>query len=650
MEYYNNTLTIEASWLIDEGILSKPNYDALVSRNNLNVVRRGCRNTTALIAYDSMPERFKRQVCEKVGDPYKVVSVNQIQERIKHNAETSYFFENYKLEDGRFLPVETRREYYNNSIVLDAIHEMISDKRAKSATFGSRAQRAWEKISEGVQEIDRCKYTHSLPANPRRLEDKYKRYLKEGKESLIHRNFLNKNSIKIEEGEKESLLEMLINDPRCLDNAQVARLYNMMAEQMKWKKITAATVAVWRDKLDMMVYARRRGVTDFRNNKTMQVKRSAPTYPLYFWTMDGWDVELMYQESEKGCTTYHNRPTVVVVLDACCKYPIGYAIGTHETPELIQEALRDAAKHTEILFGQMYRTNQLQSDRYSVKKLTPLYEGMADKFTPARAKNAKAKIIEPYFHSINKTYCQMQVNWSGFGITSNKSNQPNSEFLNKYKRDFPDFSGVCKQVASIMEKERSAKIDQYMSLWDQMPSEHKILLTYDSYLMLFGSTTGNKNILQGNGLKITINGTKHDYDCFDLDFRNHASTRWEVRYDPKDLRHVLAVNDDESLRFMLEEKYIQPMALIERKPGDYEQLQRVSDFNAQLEERVSEHVALAANKTKELIQGVREIDATLSKLMITDSTGQHKDRRNKKRVSPTQEAIFETEEDIYKDY
>ena len=170
-------------------------------------------------------------------------------------------------------------------------------------------------------------------------------------------------SIKIEEGEKESLLEMLINDPRCLDNAQVARLYNMMAEQMKWKKITAATVAVWRDKLDMMVYARRRGVTDFRNNKTMQVKRSAPTYPLYFWTMDGWDVELMYQESEKGCTTYHNRPTVVVVLDACCKYPIGYAIGTHETPELIQEALRDAAKHTEILFGQMYRTNQLQSDR-----------------------------------------------------------------------------------------------------------------------------------------------------------------------------------------------------------------------------------------------------------------------------------------------
>ena len=38
-------------------------------------------------------------------------------------------------------------------------------------------------------------------------------------------------------------------------------------------------------------------------------------------------------------TTYTNRITMVVVLDACCKYPIGYAIGLHESPALIREAL-----------------------------------------------------------------------------------------------------------------------------------------------------------------------------------------------------------------------------------------------------------------------------------------------------------------------
>ena len=658
MEYYKNTLAIPATWLIDEGIISKPNYKQLCYKKQLQVVRRGCLNTPALVDYESMPERFKQEIHRKIGDPRKAVRVNMIEERITQSAEASDFYEQYKLEDGRFLPKSTRYEYYTNAIILDAIHKIIVDKRSRRRAMGSKTTRAWEQISEGVQDIDRSKYPHTLPANPRRLEDKYRMYRKEGYESLIHKNFLNKNSIKIDDEEKQSMLEMLISDPRNLDNAQVARLYNMIAEQMQWKKITASTVALWRDKLDSMLYARRRGATEFRNNKTMQVKRSAPTYPLYYWTMDGWDVELMYQKTEDGRTSYHHRPTVVVVLDACCKYPVGYAVGTHETPELIQAALRDAAKHTESLFGQMYKTNQLQSDRYAVKKMTPIYEGMADKFTPARAKNAKAKIIEPYFRFINKTYCQMAINWSGFGITSDKNNQPNSEFLNKYKKDFPDFEGVCRQVCQIMEKERASKIDQYMALWEEMPTENKILLPYDSYLMLFGATTGHKNILQGSGLKITIGGQKRDYDCFDHDFRNYASTRWEIRYDPQDLHKVLAVNEDETLRFVLEEKYIQPMALIERKDGDYEQLQRINQYNEQYEERVSNHIAIAAENTKALMGKVTEIDATLGKLMITDSTGQHKNRRNDNRAlapkksEQIKDAIFETEieEDIFNDY
>ena len=55
---------------------------------------------------------------------------------------------------------------------------------------------------------------------------------------------------------------------------------------------------------------------------------------------------------------------------------------------------------------------------------------------------------------------------------------------------------------------------------------------------------------------------------------------------------------------------------------------------------------------------VPEIDATLGKLMITDSTGQHKNRRNDNRAlapkksEQIKDAIFETEieEDIFNDY
>jgi len=649
MTLYNNTLAVEANWLFEEEIMTVSNYKQLSARGNLNILRRGCLNTPALVAYDSMPERFKKTIVVKLNNknPYDVVKTNLIESYIQHSVKLEDFFDTYKLSDGRRLPKETRREYYINAIILEAIGKLLENKRAKRASMGKRLKINWAELSEGIQELDRSRYPHTLPSNDRRLEDKYRRYKSEGEQSLIHKNFLNINAAKVDNEIKESVMTELLADPRNLDNSQVATLYNLMAAQMGWQKITPSTVAVWRDKYDLQIYAGRRGSVALSNTKAMQVKRSAPTFPLYYWTMDGWDAELLYQKTENGTTTYHHRPTVVVVLDACLKYPVGYAVGTHETPELIQQALRNAAKHTAELFGKMYRTQQLQSDHYAIKKLTPYYEGMAEKVTPARVKNAKAKVVEPYFGGINKRYCQLLPNWSGFGITSDKEKQPNVEFLNKYKANFPDFAGVCKQIDMIIERERTCdgKQERFLALWAQMPAEHKVELTYENYLLLFGETTGFKNRLEGSGLNITIRGLKRHYDCFDLSFREHSSTAWEVRYDPDDLTKVLAVNESETLRYILEEKYIQPMALRERKEGDSEQLQRVRNYNKELEQSIIDFRA----KNAETIQGATlelpEFADTLKKLLITDSAGQHKDNRNHTRMLRQAEKLNEKYEE-----
>ncbi|HHT9079692.1 TPA: hypothetical protein ACT5CJ_002484, partial [Flavobacterium psychrophilum] len=70
------------------------------------------------------------------------------------------------------------------------------------------------------------------------------------------------------------------------------------------------------------------------------------------------------------------------------KYPIGYAIGSHESPELIKEAMRNAINHTAELFGQRFNPRQLQSDNYQSKTLTPVYEACTKYYTPAKVKNA----------------------------------------------------------------------------------------------------------------------------------------------------------------------------------------------------------------------------------------------------------------------
>ncbi len=641
MQYFNNNLAIEANWLIVNEVVSKSNYDKLAKRGHLNVVRRGCLNTPALVDYESMPERFKRKIVLLCGgSPYDLVKTNQLEARIQASAEAAHYFDSYKLADGRFLPPETRREYYANAIVLEAITRMITDKKAKRSALGHKTSGYWEVIADAVMQLDRKKYPHTLPGNGRRLKERWSRYRAEGYESLIHRNFLNTNAAKVDDEVKESLLMELLADPRNLDNAQVVRMYNLIAERLMWKRITTRTVAVWRDKMELVTYAGRRGSVAFSNRKGMQVKRSAPSCPLYYLTLDGWEAELLYQRTETNkktgysVTTYHHRPVVVVILDACCKYPLGFAVGTHETPELIKEALRDAARHTRELFtspsalsqgeGTMYRAHQIQSDHYAMKKLAPFYEVLGDKYTPARAKNAKAKIIEPYFNYLNKTYCQMQPNWSGFGITSNKDKQPNVEYLNKYKKDFPDFDGVCAQVAQMMWREREAKREDYLKAWANTPEADKIPLTYENYLFHFGEKTQHRILLQGSGLHPTINGIRRAYDCFDITFREHAGVRWEVRYDPQDLSHILAVSEDETLRYVLEEKYVQPMALKERKPGDSDELQRVRNYNKALDESITERRARSAENVDGIREMLNEVNM-LHRLMITDSRGQHKD-------------------------
>jgi hypothetical protein len=194
-------------------------------------------------------------------------------------------------------------------------------------------------------------------------------------------------------------------------------------------------------------------------------------------------------------------------------------------------------------------------------------------------------------------------------------------------------------VIEKLEIERALKIDEYMAKWEATPADDKVILAADRYLMNFGKVlsndkTGKKTtvMLQDNGLKVTIDGFKREYDCFDVTMRDHYSVQWEIRYDPTDLSKVMAVNADETLRYMLEEKYVQPMALKDRKQGDSGQLQKVKEFNQFQKDRNAEFYQKQYDNLVEIMPVMRELD-TLQKLMICDSHGQHKDRRNDGRTS-----------------
>jgi hypothetical protein len=671
-ETYNNQIGVRLSFVVAEGhrrfkvhkhSLQAISYDAYEKRakRNENFRLREGKGTgnEALLRWESLPHDWQHRLLEKFGDPKKLLEKCLLEDYYGPDAKAVKFYSGHKLPDGTPLKPKKQIEYCINAAVLNAVIALKANRTSKCRSMGITGGNVWDVLGHQL-ELFREKTDHTLKAPS--LRRTVRNYLNQGYKALISGKEGNQNTARIKDERQFALIEELLKKHNNFNDEQIREKYNEIASLMEWKLIeTAGTIANYRKKLDLHTYSGRRGETNFDNTRAMQNKRKAPSFPLYYWTMDGWDVELLYQRTaidEKGNsnTTYHNRLTAVVVLDPCCKYPVGYAIGTHETPALIKEALRNAANHTGELFGNRYKPLQLQTDNYAIKTLKPLYEAITSHFTPARVKNAKAKVVEPYFGQINRKYCQALPNWSGFGVTGKKENQPNADYLNKIRHQFPDEAGCRAQIEHLIWRERAEKQAEYVAKWQKMPEENRLPLSQEEYLYLFGETHAYTNRLNGNGFTPTLLGQERCYDSFDMRFRELLHVDWAVKYDPADLSRVLVVNAEtkgkgkeldrlvDTQRFLLEDKYLQPMALVERTEGDAAALQRVNNYNEHLKEQIVERGNQNRQVLEELFGENPQLNGTLTKLILTDSSGQHKNQRNATRAVEAGQSLIIKEE------
>ena len=656
-QYYDNKLGIKLKYLRSDGdkhtdSLCIAPYRTLKKRLDSATrcetqLRGGCFNTDALVLFSSLDQATKDKITIKWGHPKTEIKKNFFAEHYFSDRAAADFYLAFNYgDDSKKLDLKFVEQYTYNASVLNTVLEVKTNRKAYIKAQGVLNVDIWQSLSNDVNGFRDV--AHNLPTNKDALRRKVVQYQKEGYGCLISGKHTTQNAIKVKTNEQMALLDELIAKHNNMDNSQIANIYNMVAQRIQWPTITAQTVANRKAKSYLVTYAARNSSTALSNKILMQNKRSAPSTPMLYWTLDGWDAELMYQKTttdKKGysTTTYHSRLTMVVVLDPFNKYPVGYAIGTHETPELIKEAMRSAIIHTKELFGSYFKPYQLQSDNYAIKALTPMYEACTKHFTPAKVKNAKSKVIEPYFGYINKKYCQMFDNWSGFGVKSSSKIQPNSEFLNKIRHTFPDEMGCRAQLETVIAAERTAKLNAYFEKWSDVSDDKRLPMPTENFLMARGEKTGYTNQLTGEGIRMKIAGTPVYYDNYEINFRRLHNVDWQVAYNPHNLNEALAISPKGDYRFMLEQKHIQPMALAERTEADTLQLARVADYNKQtttyvIEERKQNHQVLQALWENPLLND------TLAKHLLVDSTGQHKNVKSNERLAANSNKVLQQQE------
>ena len=664
----NGRVGITREWMIQQGIVSGETIKKREQRRTVVALTRGGRGVAKVYEYKSLPEDMKRAIDARLN-VYASAKKNVLEQYIEHDAEVSRYFDEYTTDKGAHLPntheKPVRQTYYANAIVLSAIvrWEQAQQKR------GMRLD--WEQVLQSIQSLDRLDYACDLPANARKLREKVQAYKQEGLESIVHKNYkgVNTNAVKVHAGEQEDLLIALIAEHRNFDCEEIAKMYNAQcavrrtsptppseeglkmqgSKEYEWKPITASTVRQWQKKVRFITTASKHGAAAFNNTMTYQVKRTAPSKAMYMWVLDGWDAELLYQSKKGTKTTYHNRLTVEVVLDAATKYPIGWAVGETESAELIREALRNAERHVEELTGTMLMPHQIQCDNFARKAMMDTYTGLAQYVTPAAVGNAKSKIIEPWFRTLNDKYCKYMPNWSGHGVTAGKSGQPNMDITMKQKSQLPTVDAIIMEVAALMGVYRRDALPAYQTAMAALPAGERMVLGTKQYLRLFGESTGQTYSLRGTGINVRIDGKPHQYDLLaDPDdkaamaaairFREKCWEKWSVVRDPLDIAHILVENKDRTEQYVLTLKDEQPMALKDRKPGDYERLAAIWKFNKALKEHVTETLSghqlnaqcLMHNAQPDGQTAIEKRDyETLSKALITDSRGQHKNERYK---------------------
>lgn len=658
-EYHDKKLGVKIKYLVFDPFerCLHPDSLKLISYNALNKrmrsktcaeeeLRRASIGCDALILYSSMAQDWKDQLAVTFGKPNEEIKKSWFAQNYVADRDAFNFYIAYTYGEKVKLDNAVIQKYVYQASVLNTVLLMKNNRKQYLKALGCTTVDIWESLSRDVNAFNEIE--HRLPTTKTSLRNKATKYLKEGYAGIISDKYGMQNALKLKEREQEALIDELLAKHTNLDNELVSNLYNIVAQKMNWPTVTAQTVGNRKKERNLVIYAGRNGVSALSNNLLMQNKRQGPTAPMLYWTLDGWDAELLYQNTivdKRGysTTTYHNRLTMVVVLDAFNKYPIGYAIGSHESPELIKQALRNAINHTAELFGQRMNPRQLQSDNYQSKVLTPVYEACSKFYTPAKVKNAKAKIIEPYFSHINKTYCKLMDNWSGHNINSGSKNQPNSEMLNKLSKFFPDEQGCRQQLESIIRSERAKKVDEYLSNWENVPEDLKLMMPQENFLMALGQKSGQTNKLVGSGLNVRIEGSKEVYDSFDIDFRKQAHQDWEILYDSQNIDQVLAVSADKKHRFLLERKHVQAMALDDRGEHDAGELKRVNDYN----KNVLDYITNERQESAQLLENLFEnplLSDTLAKHLIVDSRGQHKDQKSRQRLEHKGKRLLERQE------
>lgn len=223
MEYYGNALCVSYDDLVGGGIMTASNYKQLAHRGRMTVVRSaGGKGNCALVAVDSLPEKYKAEVRKLYPDGNRTRLAAWVQKNYERDMAAYSFFFN-KANTGVELPQEKVLEYTINASVLNCCIRLYDRAATCQKMFGNRYN--WDEMAAVIDTL-RELYGHTLPSSTMRFRKKVAEYKREGYISLVSGKFGNQSARKVDHKTERLILGIAVL-PNKPFNTSVAEMYNM---------------------------------------------------------------------------------------------------------------------------------------------------------------------------------------------------------------------------------------------------------------------------------------------------------------------------------------------------------------------------------------------------------------------------------------
>lgn len=352
--------------VVEEHYVGYSAYKLQVARGTLDIVRQGKgEGNYALIAFESIPNKYKKKIYERYPDPERVALAKRkdsFLNRLKADPAALTFFTNYRYADGSSIPtdkVDNITLWSNNAAILNAIAILFKEHSVVRQRLGKKPSKLkfFENVAERIAQDDvYAKMPHNLPVTARALRSKYDTYSKQSYEALIKNNKGNSNSVKID----DEILHLLICLAALDTNPYLTKVLeyykDFMAGDLEvYDRLTGEELApvdymrngrvvmftqaaIWnrlnRPDIQVQIDRQRYGRKDFNDIHRPHRHRHAPEFSFSKISLD--DRDLVFKDKAT-----HKRVKAYYAYDVASGCRIGSAYSMDKNEQLFLDCLRD---------------------------------------------------------------------------------------------------------------------------------------------------------------------------------------------------------------------------------------------------------------------------------------------------------------------